>query len=158
MQLPDAQNTTENVTYTAKFAFPFSLKATFYTFIAQLSPQSQSRLPSFILTKELTNSKENITPFPLWIKQNYPTKSYFENQKMGCNQCLKMVHIHCPVQKQEIDFLVVGVERESSRPITSWHTKTSRKTSTPQAALRRFSNAKALLESSLPGTSRTSTF
>ena len=42
--MPDAQNTTENVTYTVKFAFPFSLKATYYTFIAQLSTQSQSSL------------------------------------------------------------------------------------------------------------------
>ena len=87
--MPDAQNTTENVTYTAKFAFPFSLKATYYTFIAQLSTQSQSRLPSFILTKELTNSMENVTPFPLWIKQNYPTKSYFENQKNGVQPVLE---------------------------------------------------------------------
>ena len=89
VQMPDAQNTTENVTYIAKFACPFSLKATYYTFIAQLSTQSQSRLPSFILTKELTNSMENVTPFPLWIKQNYPTKSYFENQKNGVQPVLE---------------------------------------------------------------------
>ena len=89
VQMPDAQNTTENVTYKAKFAFPFSLKATYYTFIAQLPMQSQSRLPSFILTKEITNSMENVIPFPLWIKQNYPTKSYFKNQKNGVQPVLE---------------------------------------------------------------------